>query len=153
MKILYMLVGLPGVGKSYWVEHQTTLDNFDVISSDRHIEEYAKAVNKTYSDVFDDYVKTASKLMELDLQQSIINQRNIIWDQTNLTPKSRSRKLLNFPDYYKVAVVFKTPPEDVHDQQLKRPGKVISKRLLFQMNDSFQLPTLDEGFDEIRYSW
>jgi predicted kinase len=148
-----MLIGLPGVGKSYWVANQTVISNYDVISSDRYIDEYAKSVNKTYNDVFDDYVSVASKLLDIDLNESIINRRNIIWDQTNLTSSSRIKKLSKLTNYHKIAMVFDTPDEATHKLQLSRPGKVISTRLLFQMKDNYQPPTLDEGFDEIAKPW
>jgi len=54
------------------------------------------------------------------------------------------------PDYYKIAVVFKTPNTDELNRRLKsRPDKVIPSKVIANMIDNFQMPYEDEGFDEI----
>ena len=61
---LYILIGVPGSGKSSWVANQMFDWNRTVVaSSDGHIERHAKSIGKTYNDVFKDYAPKAMKLM------------------------------------------------------------------------------------------
>jgi hypothetical protein len=59
------------------------------------------------------------------------------------------------PDYYKIAVVFKTPdPAELERRLNSRPGKNIPKHVQASMADQLNNnpPTLEEGFDEIWYA-
>ena len=75
-------------------------------------------------------------------------------DQTNLTAKSRARKLAAIPKSYKrVAVVVPTHITDPARwrAQLERPGKTIPEDVIDQMIQNFEPPTSAEGFDQILY--
>jgi predicted kinase len=149
---LYMLIGAPGTGKSTWVAHQK-LDwsRTALASSDGHIDQYAKSLGKTYSDVFQDYMGTATQLMMNDITDAIDKDYDIIWDQTNMSAKARKRKLKMIPSHYeKYAVVFELPNETEHARRLaSRPGKNISADIINNMVNSFNMPTTGEGFDHI----
>ena len=57
------------------------------------------------------------------------------------------------PGYYKIAVVFETPPRTELKQRLaSRPGKEIPDAVVEGMLASFEMPTEQEGFDEIWYT-
>jgi gluconate kinase len=78
--------------------------------------------------------------------------RDIIWDQTSTTLKSRARKFAMLPDYEHIAVVFKTPEhKELMRRLFSRPGKEIPEHVIASMIASWDEPTLDEGFMEIRY--
>jgi predicted kinase len=150
MNTLYMLVGVPGSGKSTWVEHQNWSKNCVCLSSDKFIEECAVSVGKTYNEVFDEYVKTASQLLTKRAITTNVAETDAIWDQTNLTVKSRAGKLKLFPCYKKIAVVFKTPePDELARRLASRPGKTISDAVMASMTSIFQMPSEEEGFVEI----
>ena len=75
---------------------------------------------------------------------------NIIWDQTNLNIKSRNKKLQLLDGYYKIAIVFAQPSNYELQRRLEsRPGKNIPFYIINSMIDSYEEPTLEEGFDEI----
>ena len=105
----------------------------------------------TYSEVFDQLIKGATQQMNQDLQQAIADGADIIWDQTNLTPKSRGGKLSQIPkNYRKVAVYFTTPDQkELRRRLLNRPGKVIPAHVISNMIAQLQPPTAAEGFDEV----
>jgi predicted kinase len=149
---LFMLIGAPGTGKSTWVSNQQ-LDwsRTVLVSSDGHIEEYAKSQGRTYSDVFKEYMGTATQLMMNDITDAINKDYDIIWDQTNMSAKARKRKLQAIPLHYeKYALVFELPDETEHARRLaSRPGKNISPDIINNMVKSFNMPTTDEGFDQI----
>jgi predicted kinase len=79
--------------------------------------------------------------------------RDIIWDQTSTTEKSRVRKFNMLPNYEHIAVVFKTPEKDELDRRLaSRPGKNIPDYVMRSMIDHFEMPSEEEGFKEIWYT-
>lgn len=151
MPILYVLVGVPGSGKSTWIGHQTfNWDNTVVVSTDIFVERYAMSVGKTYNEVFEDYMPTAIGLMAESAQLAFAEGKDVVWDQTSTTIKTRARKLRMAPDtYIKIAVVFNTPSLTVHAKMLDRPGKVIPTEVIQDMVARFEMPTVEEGFDKV----
>jgi predicted kinase len=152
MPKLYVLVGVPASGKSTWVADQEWAKDCAYICTDVHVENYAKSVGKTYSEVFKDYMPTAIDLMMADVRHAQKECMDVIWDQTSTTVASRARKFNSLPGYYKIAVVFKTPVKSVLEARLEsRPGKVIPKEVVEQMALDLEMepPSEEEGFDEI----
>lgn len=151
MSTLYVLVGVPGSGKSTWIGHQTfNWDNTVIVSTDRFVERYAMSVGKTYNEVFEDYMPTAVGLMAESALLAFAEGKDIIWDQTSTTIKTRAKKLRMTPDTYtKIAVVFNTPSPAVHARMLDRPGKVIPTEIMQDMIARFEMPTVEEGFDKV----
>lgn len=148
----YQLIGVPGSGKSTWIKSQDWAKDMPVVSTDNFVEAHAKEVGKTYSEVFDEYMPIAVKLMA---NQALICQANnldLIWDQTSTTVASRKRKFNTLPKYEHIAVVFRTPDKDELARRLaSRPGKNIPDHVMRSMIDGFVMPTEDEGFTEIWY--
>ena len=152
MPKVYMLIGVPGSGKSTWIKSQNWAEGVPVISSDRFIDEHAERVGKTYNEVFDEYAPIAMKLMDNQARVCHANQVDCIWDQTNTSAKSRKAKLAILSNYEKIAVVFRTPEKEEHQRRLdSRPGKAIPAHVMQSMIDNLQEPTEAEGFKEIWY--
>jgi predicted kinase len=151
-KTLYVLVGVPGSGKSTWIKNQDWAKDIPVVSTDKFIDEYAAQQGKTYNEVFTERMPVAVKLMANQVEICKANNTDIIWDQTSTTVGARGKKLRMCPNYYKIAVVFKTP-DDVELQRrlASRPGKNIPKHVQEVMASQLrnEPPTLEEGFDEI----
>jgi predicted kinase len=146
----YQLVGVPGSGKSTWVANQEWKDTCYYISTDKHVEAYAEAHGKTYSEVFNDYMPTAVENMVEEVIRARDGGMDIIWDQTSTTVKSRLKKFAMLPDYEHIAVVFETPNRIELKQRLaSRPGKIIPEAVVEGMLASFEMPTEEEGFKEI----
>lgn len=153
MPKLYVLVGVPGSGKSTWAANQTWARDCIYISTDHHVEEHARQLGKSYSEVFKDFMPEAVNLMTQDAIAARTAGRDIVWDQTSTTRTSRARKFRMLPDYYKIAVVFATPDLEELDRRLKsRPGKHIPRKVMQQMIRGFEMPTKEEGFDEVWYA-
>jgi predicted kinase len=161
MATLYMLVGMPCSGKTHFREQY--FDNeFHVLSTDRHIDRIAKLFDKSYNFCFKESIKLAEKIMYKDLDDIIswsktdhYYRQHVVWDQTNLTAKTRMKKLAPFKEvgYRTVAYVFPLPEEKELERRLIRreqEGKVIPLDVWENMKNSFVYPTLEEGFDEIR---
>ena len=153
MKQLYVLVGVPASGKSTWIKNQDWALGLNIVSTDVWVEDYANRMGKTYSDVFDEYMPTAVKLMADHAVKCRENNHDIIWDQTSTTVLSRAKKIRMLPDYYKIAVVFKTPPmEELKTRLASRAGKVVPMEIVESMIANWEEPTKEEGFDEIWYN-
>jgi predicted kinase len=148
----YQLVGVPGSGKSTWVTAQDWARDCILVSTDNHVEDYATLVGKTYNEVFKEHMPRAVELMAQDVVVARNASKDIIWDQTSTTVKSRTRKFNMLPNYEHIAVVFRTPEsEELAKRLASRPGKNIPDYVLRSMIDGWEEPTLSEGFSKIIY--
>jgi predicted kinase len=148
----YQLIGVPAAGKSTWIQNQDWMLGLTIVSTDTFVEDHARAQGKTYSEVFKDYMPTAVDLMAAEVVAAREVGRDILWDQTSTTVKSRARKFNMLPDYWHIAVVFRTPKLDVLKERLaSRPGKEIPWEVVQGMIDNWEEPTNEEGFKEIWY--
>lgn len=151
---IFVLIGLPGSGKSTWIEmHFGNTSNYMVISSDNHVERLCKADGITYREGFDKHVKEATNCLKNDLKYAIDNNMSIIWDQTNMAAKKREGILKDIPSHYKkIAVEFSV--DDVELQRRlqdreEKTGKYIPDHVIKSMKGSYQPATRKEGFDMI----
>jgi predicted kinase len=153
MNKLYVLVGPPASGKSTWIKEQIWALGLTIVSTDAFVEDYARSQGKTYSEVFDDYMPTAVELMTEQVIRARELGHDIIWDQTSVTVATRAKKLRMLPDYYAIAIVFRTPNRATLDERLNsRPGKLVPSHVIDGMNAGFEMPTENEGFKEIWYT-
>ena len=150
MNKCYQLIGVPASGKSTWTKSQQWILGMEYVSTDHHVEVYAKEQGKTYSEVFTDYMPQAVELMAQEVRDAREAGRDIVWDQTSTTIKSRARKFNMLPDYYHIAVVFPTPDhKELMRRLMSRPGKEIPDHVIASMIASWEEPTEEEGFKEI----
>jgi predicted kinase len=162
---LYMMVGLPGAGKSTAIEKMIARNKkvfgedykYVVLSTDKYIEEVAKSNGKTYNEVFKECIGSAEIALNHSLKLAIDFDCDIYWDQTNLSKKARAKKLARIPEkYYRNAVLLDVDRTTIQEQLNKRVregGKFISANVVNDMAKTYEVPTRDEGFDQIyRYS-
>lgn len=149
--ICYILVGVPGSGKSTFANKMIAEQKLGYASTDEWIELIAQKSGMTYNEAFKDHMNDAVMRMMENVNQFISNNDSFIWDQTSLSKKSRRRKLVVIPNTYeKVAIVFPTPNEVELQRRLDgRKGKTIPPHIMKSMIESYTEPTLDEGFDEV----
>ena len=146
----YQLIGVPAAGKSTWINSQNWISGMEYVSTDHHVHAYAKEQGKTYEEVFKDYMPTAVDLMAAEVVAAREAGRDVLWDQTSTTVKSRARKFNMLPDYHHIAVVFTTPSIAVLKERLaSRIGQPIPWEVVQGMIDNFEYPTEEEGFKEI----
>jgi predicted kinase len=150
MPTLYMLIGVPGSGKSFWLSKQDQT-NAVVLSTDNYVEHFAQLNNTTYTLIFKKVIGEATRLMKEDLRKAIRDQKDLFWDQTNVTAKARAPKFAQIPlTYEKVAVYFPTPGDAELQRRLdSRPGKMIPVNVVMAMKSQLEPPHQSEGFDRV----
>jgi predicted kinase len=153
MPELIMLSGIPTSGKSTYVQKLKKLDYWKdavILSTDNYIEAQAKRLGMTYNEVFDDVIPDATRELELQLNMAKDKGKDIIWDQTNLSKKTRKKKLLKIPSCYRrTAVWFQIDLEEALERNKHREGKFIPESILKRMYHQFEIPTFEEGFDYV----
>jgi predicted kinase len=153
MPELIMLCGIPTSGKSTYVNKLKKLDYWKesvVLSTDDYIEKQAQRCGLTYNQIFDDVIKDATRELELEFNMAKDKGKNIIWDQTNLSVKSRRKKLLKLPSFYARGVIyFEVSLEEALERNNHREGKFIPESILKRMWHQFEIPTRNEDFDYV----
>ena len=148
---LVMLCGIPCSGKSTYVNKLLTYEYWEnaiILSTDNYIEEQAKRLGMTYNEVFQDCIDEATRQLEMSFVGAKEEGKRIIWDQTNLSIKTRKKKLIKVPSIYKrTAVWFQVDLEEALKRNKTREGKFIPESILKRMYHQFEVPTLEEGFD------
>jgi predicted kinase len=163
-KTLLMLVGVPGSGKSTWTDKMLlcaeidfgaeALSRFEVVATDEILDIISDRYGMTYNQLFDsNSYKFAEALVDKVVDHAVSNPEItvVVWDQTNLSSKTRKKKLAKIPaDWHKIAIVFPTPDGEEHKRRLdSRPGKKIPENVLKLMINTMQYPSVEEGFDDI----
>lgn len=142
----YFLVGFPGSGKSTWATDRFLIP---IVGTDKWINIFAEQRGKTYSEVFADVITEATQLFDKEVEALVDSRRSFIWDQTNLTVKSRASNIARLVGYEITAVVFDIDADELRHRQSQRTDKVIPQRVLLQMAFDYQCPTVDEGFSRV----
>lgn len=147
------LIGVPGSGKSTWLNMSSLWNSESIIvSTDNIIEDIASEYNITYNDAFPDLIKFAEKAMWNSLEDAVQYGDSVVIDRTNLTAGSRKRFIKFLQGYEFEAVVFPTPDPVEWERRLNsRPGKTIPENVLKSMVRNFEAPTEQEGFSSITY--
>ena len=147
---VYVLVGVPGSGKSTWIAQQEWARDCSIVSTDHWIEVFARELGRTYSEVFELFMPAAVRAMSAQVALAQQQGRDIVWDQTSVSVASRAKKFASLPDYEHVAVVFATPePAELARRLAQRPGKIVPESVVQHMINTFELPTESEGYREI----
>lgn len=146
-----MLIGIPYSGKSTFVKNYFKDESYVLLSTDQYIETQAALLNKSYSEIFCITIEKATEDLYNNLHYALSNDLDIVWDQTNLSKKSRSKKLnLLKKNYTKIACFFETPDDEcLLSRQSGRKDKIIPLDVIETMKISLEKPSYEEGFDEI----
>lgn len=159
-RFFIMCVGLPCSGKTNWLATELVPYLADagiyaeMLSTEDIVDFCATATHKSYNEVFHNVIDNANKVVEARMALGSFMNMNIILDQTNLTTKSRKRKmdnLTNKDNYYKVAVKF-SEELDVLNKRLEernKTGKSISDSVFESMYSRAEEINSLEDFDDI----
>lgn len=155
MPTCYMLIGLPGSGKSTISEGLLKdMPDLIIVSTDEYIEKYARERGKKYEEVYREVGEDAQKWMNVRIRQIINEKKNFAWDQTNVFKSARKKKIsmLEQNKYDVVAVALHLSEEELERRLINRVakgGKKISYKIIQDMKDSYELPSYEERFKEV----
>ena len=173
----YVLIGPPAVGKSTYVKNNFDINNIFVISRDSIVEKVAEHSGLTYNELFSNpqdenekkKIKELNKIIDKtvisNFEKAINSDKDIVVDMTNLSKNTRRKALSKIQgkeaQFEKVAVLFTFMRDDLisaikkiaqhRSKELELAGKPknITSNLIDQMVNSYEPPSLDEGFDRI----
>lgn len=147
---IILLVGVPLSGKSTYIHSLENKDDFVILSTDDIIQTLADRHQSTYNAMWEKYIDWAWQEFNIQFKEALKAKKNIIIDQTNLTCKSRRRKLTQVPKCYtKVGIQFEIPSwEELYKRNEQRYGKHMSYKVLKGMIDIMQpISMFEDTFD------
>nr|WMV69958.1 heterogeneous nuclear ribonucleoprotein U-like protein 1 [Euglena gracilis]BDX17174.1 E1B-55 kDa-associated protein 5A [Euglena gracilis] len=158
---LIMLVGLPCSGKTYWAKQfirQHPELKFQILSTNLIMERKMPNTKHMYADRFNKLIQEATEILQQQLKVASREMGNIIWDQTNVYPTARRRKLADFRGFRKTAVVFLPDMDTLAEWrvlQFEQTGQRVPDRVVAEFQKAFTLPEVGDeaGFDEVVYAF
>ena len=138
-----ILVGLPASGKTTY-RYMNINSGWVWLSTDDIIERICEDYDTAYSDCFGDLIGFAQKVFDRDIESSIDKGLDVVIDRTNLSRKVRKP----FIDKLKKAG-YHTEEKEWNRRLNSRPGKTIPDDVIRSMMSRFEMPTTNEGFDEV----
>ena len=146
-----LLVGVPLSGKSTWIRNNHP--NIRIVSRDELVMEVygSDDYNAAFKEVDQ---KEVDRALDLRFKEVNNNKENVIVDMTNMVVSRRTKTLRYFSnDYFKEVIVFPVLDTEEYDRRNKErnvnENKWIPPFVISSMLNSYQEPTLDEGFDKI----
>jgi predicted kinase len=102
--------------------------------------------------IWQEYVCTASDLLDQQIKDSYSKNLPVVYDQTNLSEKKRQKKLRLVPSHYKkVAIYFPAYTPELLSQRIKKRqetgGHLVPDDVILKMHSEYKLPSKNEGFD------
>ena len=143
MANFYMLIGIPGCGKSTWAEQHKDSLNAEILSSDRIREEHFGDVNDQShnAEVF--------TILSKRTHEYLNNGINVIYDATNVNRRRRVNLIKSLPENtYTTAILFATPFVNCCERNNLRDRKV-PEDVMWKFYKTFQAPWYGEGFHDI----
>ena len=150
-KTLYILCGVPGSGKSTWVQNHINSFEGKVSWVSRDIIRFTMVnENEEYfsheDEVYDEFIN--------QIKLGLENYDVVIADATHITKGSRHKLLhslgKSLKDVKVIAMVIKTDFNTIVKQNDMREGRArVPLSVIRRMNIQFTMPEIEEGFDEI----
>lgn len=146
---LYMMVGIPGSGKSYFLANNNLIKPYKVVSRDQIRFSLVKEDEKYFSkeeEVFNKFVK--------EIKNGLDEGLNVYADATHLNELSRAKLLRalgsSLKDIKVEAIVIRPPFNIIKQQNAQRTGReFVPLSTIRRMNEQFTMPSCEEGFNKI----
>ena len=139
--MIYVLCGIPGSGKTTKAiqlaeENNAKLYSYDVVRYNSKLSSFKDICALIYKSINDDLSKGL----------------NVVYDAPNHRLQYRKDILNDISDISckKICVVLPTPLEECLKRNANREAR-LPEFVLYDIYDKFEIPTLDEGWDDIWY--
>lgn len=155
MPTFTMLCGVSGSGKSRFAQfHLEAEPEAVLISSDALVEEIAERAGLSYQESYAAHATQVAEDIRARAIEAFAQGRDVVWDQTNLTPEKRAGILALVPAHYtRIAMAFEAPVEVLAERMARReasrPRQIPDAVLAFQRAE-YRRPDTTEGFDTVR---
>lgn len=148
-KKVFVVAGVPGSGKSTWINENYIWDYDALISRDA----IRFSLIKDGDDYFSKEQEVRSEFFKEIEEATGPNKHfeNVFIDATHLNPKARAQALRHIhKDCYIVAVSFEVPLQVALERNACRTGRaLVPESVIRNMYHRHENPTLKEGFEEI----
>lgn len=150
-KKLFLMVGIPGSGKSTFIKKFITeLDGYTAVVSRDEIRFSLLKDGEEYfsreTEVFNKFIDEIKYFLKEDIS-------NVVVDATHISPASRNkvlRALGTLSDVEVNAVVLMTPLDVCLERNSHRTGRAyVPPSAIENMYNGFSVPSINEGFDNI----
>jgi len=147
---LYIMVGLPGSGKSTYAKNFIKDKDIEYLSSDSLRAVYGKdETDQSVTSIVFGHIKRK-------VDESLKDGKNVLVDATSVNRKERSDYINTAKKYGAkvVAIVFKMDRRGLIERNKKRGeqgGRVVPDFVINKMLAKFEEPSYDEGIDVIIY--
>lgn len=150
-KTAFVVVGIPGSGKSTWIRENMNPEIDTHISRDEirfallnDTDEYFKQEDKVRKFYFQEIERTTNDKYTDDC---------VFIDATHLTPKARAATMQHIaPDTRIIALYFDVPIGVALERNKQRKGRaLVPESAIYRMNEQLIKPTRKEGFYEVWY--
>ena len=146
-----MLIGPTLSGKSTYIRNN--YPNTEVISRDEIVMQVfgSRDYNLAFKEVDQ---KLVDRTLASRLKEANDLNKSVIIDMTNMTVKRRMATLINFDeDFSRIAIVFPILSEEEYAKRNiarnAKENKWIPPAVIKSMIDSYEEPTLEEGYDRV----
>lgn len=140
MPTLYVLMGLPGAGKTTWATNQKNMVH---VSSDKIRKELFGA------ELLHIFNKTVMGIFRVRVRKALLQGHDVIADTCHMTQRQRRQTLTAAPEgTRKILVYIDVSVKQAIRGDLKRKRHVTPIVILVYKR-RFERPKVDEGFDEI----
>ena len=147
MADLYLMMGVPGSGKSTFLKQYVNKKNSIIISRDEIRFSLLKEGEQYFS-----HEKEVLKIFWQRINTSLAENKNVFVDQTSLTPNSRKYLLNHVKGYTYANLIWINEPLEVcleRNELRKNTKAYVPVDVIINMNNQLIPPSLEEGFKKI----